>query len=111
MHYSKTEDEIGGSAQSAIGQTLDILESEVGDAIESAKHYLRNETQKIPNQVLIRLMEYCEKQIPKQMFKVDAYISSHPWQMLGGLVILGYLFSSSPSGPRSRERLIDINSS
>ena len=103
MQYSKTEDEIGGSAQSAIGQTLDLIESEVGDAIDSAKHYLRNETQKIPNQVLIRLMDYYEKQIPKQMLKVEAYISSHPWQMLGGLVILGYLLSGSPRGPRSRK--------
>lgn len=97
MQYAKV-DGIAGSAQSAIAQILDTLESEAGDAIESAKQYLRNETQKIPNQVLIRLMDYCEKQIPKHIPKVEAYISSHPWQMLGGLVILGYLFSGSPSG-------------
>jgi hypothetical protein len=48
MQYSKTEDEIGGSAQSAIGQTLDILVSEVGDAIESAKHTYATKRRRYP---------------------------------------------------------------
>ena len=92
---TKTGDEIVGFAQSAIGETLDTLESQVDNAFGSAKHYLRNETQKIADNVLTRLIDYCEKQIPKQIPKIEAYISSHPWQVLGGLVFLGYLFSGS----------------
>ncbi|MCC2644187.1 MAG: hypothetical protein K0S45_4600 [Nitrospira sp.] len=92
---TKTGDEIVGSAQSAIGQTLDTLESDVDNAFGSAKHYLRNETQKIADNVFTRLIDYCEKQIPKQIPKIEAYISSHPWQILGGLMILGYLLSAS----------------
>ena len=91
MHYTKTGDQIVGTAQAAVGEKLDTLESKVDDAIESTVHELRNETQKTADQVLTRWIDYCEKQIPK----IEAYITSHPWQVLGGLVFLGYLFSGS----------------
>src|SRR5687767_3932786 len=94
MMDTKTGDEIVRSAQSAIGQTLDTLESDVDNAFGSAKHYLRNEMQKIADNVLTRLIDYCEKQIP------EAYISSHPWQM-----ILGYLLSASKWTRQGRDAI------
>ena len=91
MDKLKTGDDIVGSAQAAVGQKLDTLESEADNAIESVVHELRNETEKTAKQVLTRWIHYCEKQIPK----IEAYIASHPWQVLGSLAILGYLFSGS----------------
>ena len=85
------EDQYGSSVHGVVDQQLDTLETNVDTALENTVHELRHQTQKVGDQILNRWKQYWDEQSPK----IEAYIASHPWQVLGGLVILGYLFSST----------------
>lgn len=84
-------DQFGSSVHAAVGQQLDTLETKVDTALENTVHEVRQQTQKVGDHVLNRWKQYWGEQSPK----IEAYIASHPWQVLGGLVILGWLFSST----------------
>jgi hypothetical protein len=80
---------IAGSAHAVVGKTLDALESELDTATESTIHELRSQTQEMADQALNRLTQYVEERISQ----IEPYMASHPWVVLGGLLLLGYLFS------------------
>jgi hypothetical protein len=85
------ENRIAGSAHAVVGKTLDTLESELDTATESTIHQLRNQTQEMADQALNRLTLYVEQRISK----IEAYMASHPWVVLGSLLILSYVFSDA----------------
>jgi hypothetical protein len=89
------ENRIAGSAQTVVGETLDTLESELDTATENTVHELRSQTQKIADPALNRLTQCVDEKIPK----LEAYMASHPWVVLGGLLLVGYWFSFKGGDP------------
>ena len=88
------ENRIAGSVHAVVGETLDTLESELDTATENSVHELRSQTQKIADLALNRLAQYVDEKIPK----LEAYMASRPWVVVGGLLLVGYWFSHSQGG-------------
>lgn len=94
------ENRIAGSVHAVVGETLDTLESELDTATESTVHELRSQTQKIADLALNRLAQYVDEKIPK----LEAYMASHPWVVLGGLLLVGYSLSQGGHPPADHPR-------
>lgn len=98
MERQRKEDKIGGISKGIGSQYFDPVEAGVDTAIDSTEdvvHELRGNAEKIVdhtmNRILDRLMSSWERQRPR----IEEYMASHPWMVLGGLLLLGYLFAGS----------------
>jgi ElaB/YqjD/DUF883 family membrane-anchored ribosome-binding protein len=90
--HSNTEDQLVGTAKDVMNQNLDRVESGVDTAIDSTKeavHELRNEAEEVVDRTLNRVKGAWEGRRPS----VEQYMDSHPWVVIGGLLLLAYLFS------------------
>ena len=75
-------------------QNLDAVETGIDSAIDGAKqvvHEFRGKAQEIADAMLDRVNRSWEEQRPR----MEAYMNAHPWLVLGGLVLLAYLFSGN----------------
>lgn len=97
MQDARTEDNVVGSAQDVVTQKLAAVEANVDTAIQDVVHEMRSEAQDVVDQALNRLQATWERQRPK----IEGYVAAHPWIVLGGLVLAGYLFAGRQ---RSRHR-------
>ena len=98
MERQRREDKIGGLSKGVGSQYFDPVEAGVDTPIGSTEdvvHELRSNAEKIVdhtmNRVLDRLMSSWELQRPR----IEEYMASHPWMVLSGLLLLGYLFAGS----------------
>jgi hypothetical protein len=94
-------EKIAASAQQLVDQELDAVEGGVDNAIASTKDAvgeLRNEAEDIIDRAFGRFKELWEAQQPQ----VEKYIASHPWLVLGGFLLVGYLIA----GARQRNSLV-----
>ena len=85
-------DKIGESAQQVVDQELDAVKGGMDNAIDSTKdvvHELRNEAENIIDRAFGRFKELWENQQPK----VEDFVASHPWLVLGGFLLVGYLIA------------------
>jgi hypothetical protein len=88
----RIRDKIGESAQQVVDQELDAVEGGVDNAIDSTKdvvHELRNGAEDIIDRAFGRFKELWENQQPK----VEEFVASHPWLVLGGFLLVGYLIA------------------
>src|SRR5688572_16572427 len=96
--HGQTEDKIVQSAQTVVSDNLNTIEAGVDTALDTAMgstkeavYELRSTPQQVTDQAFNRLTESWENKRPR----IEAYMTSHPWLVLGGLFVLGYLFSGS----------------
>lgn len=83
----------GRDARGVVSENLDSVESGVDVAIDSAKdavHEFRDKAEEVADAVLERVNKSWERQRPR----IEAYMTSHPWIVFGGLILLAYLFSA-----------------
>jgi hypothetical protein len=92
----KLAEKFEGAANTVVDEGLHTVEAAVNTAIDSTKevvHEMRNDAMEAVNQTVSRgvgsVKEYWDEQQPR----FERYITSHPWMMLAGLLVLGYLFS------------------
>lgn len=82
-----------------IDQSLNKVEAQVDSTVESAKvtlHEMRSEAQKVADRTLDRFSGFWQR----TQQKLDAQMALHPWVVLGGLLVVGYLLHRSQrSGP------------
>lgn len=92
--YGRNRERAGGDAHGVVNRNLDVVESGVDTAIDSTKqvvHELRGKAQEVADGWLDRVNRSWEEQRPR----VERYMDAHPWIVLGGLLLLAYLFSAS----------------
>ena len=80
-------------AREVVSQHLDAVESGVDNAIDGSKqvvHDLRCKAQEAADTLLDRVNRSWEKQRPR----IEAYMEAHPWVVLGGVILLAYVFSA-----------------
>ncbi len=87
----KMEGNIVGAAQGVVTQNLDSVEAKVDTAIRDAVHEVRSEAEEVVDQTLNRFKGTWEQQRPK----IEEFMASHPWMVLGGLLLLGYFFAGT----------------
>ena len=88
------KDKIVGTAQQLVNEELDTVGGGVDNAIDSTKdavHELRNEAEDIIDRAFGRFKELWDSQQPK----VEKFIASHPWLVLGGFLLVGYLIAGA----------------
>ena len=89
----RTQEWRGRDARGVVSQNLDSVESGVDEAIDSAKeavHEFRGKAEEVADAVLDRVNKSWER----QRLRIEAYMTSHPWIVFGGLILLAYLFSA-----------------
>ena len=89
----RTQEWRGRDARGVVSQNLDSVESGVDEAIDSAKeavHEFRGKAEEVADAVLDRVNRSWERHRPR----IEAYMTSHPWIVFGGLILLAYLFSA-----------------
>jgi hypothetical protein len=94
MPKMQMKDRIAGTAQQLVNGELDTVEGGVDNAIDSTKdavHELRNEAEDIIDRAFGRFKELWQDQQPK----VEKYIASHPWLVLGGFLLVGYFIAGA----------------
>ena len=95
MESEKPSDKLAGAAKTVVEESLSSVSDTVNTAIESTTdtvHELRDDAMRTIHQTVGRVKASLDQQRPR----VERYISSHPWIVLGGLVILWYLLSGKP---------------
>jgi ElaB/YqjD/DUF883 family membrane-anchored ribosome-binding protein len=86
----RIEDEIVGATQEAVGENLDSVEAGVAQAIDETKEVVqevRHGAQKVVDHALRRVKGAWEQRRPK----VEEYVTSHPWVVLGSILLFAYL--------------------
>lgn len=96
METRKDED-IVGTAQGLVAHNLEAVEAGVDTAIEGVVHGVRSEAEEAVEFALNRVKGTWEHQRPK----IEEYMASHPWIVLGSLLVIGYLLSGAQ---RHRQR-------
>lgn len=79
------------NAEGIVTQKLADVEAKVDTAIKDVIHEARNEAQGVVDQTMDRVKGAWDEQRPK----IEQFMTAHPWVVLGGLVLLGYLFSGN----------------
>ncbi|HKT34669.1 MAG TPA: hypothetical protein VJR03_07540 [Nitrospira sp.] len=101
MQESHMMDEpIAGTARQVASQQLDTLEEQADGAVDSTKetiHEFRNEAEDFIDQALRRLQQVWNQQQPK----LEHYMATHPWLVLGGFLLVGYLIAGSRTSRKS----------
>jgi hypothetical protein len=83
----------GRDARGVVSQNLDSVESGGDVAIDNALdgvHDCRDKAEEVADAVLERGHRSWERQRPR----IEAYMTSHPWIVFGGLILLAYMFSA-----------------
>jgi ElaB/YqjD/DUF883 family membrane-anchored ribosome-binding protein len=93
----KEDQDIVGAAQGVVAQNLSMVEAGVDTAIQEAVHEVRSEAQQVVDRTLNRVKGTLEQQRPK----IEEYMASHPWIVMGTLLLIGYLFAGTQ---RTRQR-------
>jgi ElaB/YqjD/DUF883 family membrane-anchored ribosome-binding protein len=94
-----TGEKIAGTAQQVAKQELDTVEEGVDNVIDTSKeavHELRIEAEDIIDQAFNRFRMFWDQQRPK----VESYVASHPWLVLGSFLLIGYFISGRQRGRR-----------
>jgi hypothetical protein len=94
---SNVEGNIAGAAQDVLTQNLNSVEAKVDTVLKDAIHEVRSEAEDVVDQTLNRFKGTWEQQRPK----IEDFMASHPWMVLGGLLLLGYFFAGTQ---RARQR-------
>src|SRR4051794_4528416 len=87
--HARREDTLVGAAQGAVTHNLDAVEETVDTAIADAVHEARSGAQQVVDQTLNRVRGKWEEQRPK----IEDYMAAHPWMVLAGLLVVGYLLA------------------
>jgi ElaB/YqjD/DUF883 family membrane-anchored ribosome-binding protein len=74
---------VKGTMDTAINRTQDIVEE------------LRDHTMEAVNQTVGRTIDRVRESLDEQRPRFEQYIASHPWIMLGGVLVLWYLLSGN----------------
>jgi hypothetical protein len=85
------------NARGVISQNLDTVESGVDLAIEAAKeavHELRGKAEDVTDETVGRVQKLWDRERPR----IERYMDTHPWVVIGALVLLAYLFSGERKG-------------
>lgn len=96
MDNDKNSDKLAGAAKTVANESLNTVEATMDSAIDSTKeavHELRNEAMEAVNKTVDRTVGRVNETFEQQRPRVEQYIASHPWIMLGGLLVLAYLFT------------------
>jgi hypothetical protein len=89
---SGTEEKLVEAVQGLVSQNLDNVEAQIDSTVEGAKqavHELRSEAQEAADRTLTRFKGFWEG----TQEKLDAQMASHPWIVLGSLLVMGYLLT------------------
>jgi ElaB/YqjD/DUF883 family membrane-anchored ribosome-binding protein len=94
--HRQTGDNVVPSAHTVVSDNLNTIEAGVDKALDTAMdgtkeavHELRTSAQQVTDQAFNRVMEAWQSKRPR----IEAYMAEHPWLVLGGLFLIGYLFS------------------
>ena len=96
---SKAEEKIVEAVQGVVSQNLDTVEARIDSTVDNAKdavHELRSEAQEAADRTLTRFKGVWEG----MQEKLDAQMASHPWMVLGSLLIVGYHLARSQRSRR-----------
>lgn len=96
MENDRTSDKLAGAAKTVADEGLHTVEAAVNSAIDSTKdavHELRSDAVEAVNQTVDQTVGRVKETLEQQRPRFEQYIASHPWIMLGGLVILWYLLT------------------
>lgn len=88
-------------AGGVISQNLDTVETGVDLAIDTAKeavHELRDKAQDVAGETLKSIQRTWDKKRPR----IERYMDTHPWFVLGALLLLAYFFSGERTGESIR---------
>lgn len=91
METNQAKEGMTDTAEGIVTQKLTEVETKVDTAIKDVIHEARNEAQGVVDQTMERVKGAWDEQRPK----IEQFMAAHPWVVLGGLVLLGYLFSSN----------------
>jgi hypothetical protein len=83
-----------------IDQNLNKVETEIDSTVESAKgsvHAIRTEAEMAAERALNRLRGSWDR----TQQKLEAQMAQHPWMVLGGVLLVGFLLSRSQQ-PRAQ---------
>lgn len=103
MDNDRTADKLAGAAKTAADEGLNTVEAAVNTAIDSTKdavHELRSEAAEAVTQTVGRTIGRVKDSLDQRRPQFEQYIASHPWIMLGGLLIIGYLLTGKQSSTR-----------
>lgn len=84
----KKPDTISGAAQAVVEHNVATLEAGVDTAMQHTKEAIRQLGDKAEEAV-----DHAFNHLEQQRPKIEQYIAAHPWLILGGLVVAGYLIS------------------
>ncbi|MCS6302667.1 MAG: hypothetical protein H8K07_03235 [Nitrospira sp.] len=93
---NRTSNKFAGAAQTVADESLNTVETAMNTAIDSTKdavHELRSEAVEAVNQTVDRTIGRVKDSLDQRRPQFEQYIASHPWIMLGGLLMLGYLLT------------------
>lgn len=96
MANDGTSDKLAGASKTMTNESLNTVEAAVNSAIDSTKeivHELRNDAMEAVNRTVDQTVGRVKETLEQQRPRLEQYIASHPWIMLGGLLILGYLIT------------------
>lgn len=96
MDNDKNSAKLAGAAKTVADEGLNTVEAAVSTAIDSTKeavHELRNDAMEAVNRTVGQTVDRVKETFDQQRPRVEQYIASHPWIMLGGLLVLAYLFT------------------
>lgn len=88
---SKMEGDVAGAAQGVVTQNLDSVEAKIDTMIKGAVHEVRSGAEEVVDDTLNRFRGAWEQQRPK----IEEFMASHPWMVLGSLLLLGYFFAGT----------------
>lgn len=100
MDNDRTTDKLAGAAKTVADEGLNTVEAAVNSAINSTKdavHELRSDAVEAVNQTVDQTVGSVKETLEQQRPRFEQYIAAHPWIMLGGLLILGYLLTGKRS--------------
>jgi ElaB/YqjD/DUF883 family membrane-anchored ribosome-binding protein len=96
MNNEHTSENLTGAAKEVADDGLHTVKDAVNTAIESTHDIvqeLQSGTMKAVNETVGRTIDRVTETLDEQRPRFEQYIASHPWIMLGGLVIIWYLLT------------------
>ena len=96
MDNDRTSDKLAEAAKTVADESLNTVEAAVNTAIDGTKeavHELRSDAVEAVNQTVGRTIGRLKDSLDQRRPQFEQYIASHPWIVLGGLLIVGYLLT------------------
>src|SRR5689334_5512058 len=100
MDNDRTSEKVAEAAKTVADESLNTVETAVNTAIDSTKgavHELRSDAVEAVNQTVGRTIGRVKDSLDQRRPQFEQYIASHPWIVLGGLLIVGYLLTGKRS--------------